>query len=126
MKSSDLTDGLSETDKANLPTIVNTDIFQQMREAYAEVRVILPGGQEHRLAIQIGGDLADSLQPLPRDRELSFCFSSQQQAKEMQRMRDKAAEVIADKLTATLLKQFSARDPHNGYSPEEWAQIKGQ
>ena len=110
--------------KPTQSTPVVYDMLDEIRRARFTLSVRLPHSHariEHN--VELRSPLADALSPLPRDREIPFAITAQEQARIMQQQRRDAARIIADYLTEFLLKTFTAKDPIQGYSPEEWAQI---
>lgn len=64
-----------------------------------------------------------ALFPLPRDRELSFMFYSQQRAAQQIKERPRVAELIGKEIAAAVMKAVESRDSINGYTPEEWKRM---
>lgn len=100
-----------------------------MYSAGFEIRLYRPlSGEPERRHLEIPAhDLLKALEPLPRDRELSFCHDAQQRAREMQAQREWMASKVADRFAALLapmlLEMMEAQDPHNGYTPEQLMEL---
>lgn len=94
----------------------------EFREATVDIFVKLPRAHEYiRRRITIGESLAEYFCPLPRDREI-MTDSAIEAAKQAHHRRQIAHD-IAKVLAADILDAIESRDPIQGYSPEEWAQI---
>ncbi len=101
-------------------------ILEDIERASFAMRMRLPRSQPIDFPLNLGGELARALSPLPSDRELPFAINSQAQARMMTIQRRDAARIVAEHIANALLKAFEDRDPIMGYSPEEWAQMNRQ
>lgn len=90
-----------------------------------EVRVRMPWSPEPVVvAVEVSDLLVrDSFAPLPRGRELHFDMEAYRIAERMMANRRQLTGELAKRLTGAILKAVQSRDPQNGYSPEEWAEI---
>jgi len=99
-------------------------MMDEIKRARVEIRIRLPRQTVSlRYTVELGEQLSEALDPLPADRELPWCKNDQERAARMQHFRREAAQHVADQLTKFLMEKFTAQDPIQGYSPEEWAQI---
>lgn len=100
---------------------MNPDIIAQ---AKITLCVKLPGQLSPvEISMAISEHVAECARPLPRDRELPWAIEDRKEADKMMRLRRELAEIIAKRITESLLKAFAAKDPVNGYSPEECARM---